>query len=437
MKEKAISIFTEAVKGVEPGRVTADALEGLLGEIDPSMKLSVIGMGKAAFPMAKAVEECLRDRITTGAIITKYGHGGSLNKIDVFEAGHPIPDEEGIRGAIRILEIAKSAGEGDLVIVLISGGGSALLTAPAGRPESGISLSDLKVVNELLISRGLDIHDINTIRKHISLVKGGRLALAAWPARVISLILSDVVGDDISTIASGPTAPDPTTFKDALGIIEKYALEDEMPSKAMSFLRAGFAGDVPETPDGDDPVFNSVKNIVVGNSALALTSAEKKAKELGFRTLILSSSFTGDTRELSLFHAGVAREILTNERPIPSPACIISGGESTVVVEGKGKGGRNSEFALNFATQIMGLKGVYGLFVGSDGTDGPTDAAGAFARWDSVEKAHKMGLDAMEYLKNNDSYSFFEALDDLIITGPTRTNVMDIRLVFVLDDESG
>lgn len=428
IKSKAIDIFTGAIERVDPKKVTTDALGGLNSDFGSDGRLFIVGLGKAAFPMAQASEDFFGDKISKGAIVTKYGHGKNLQFIEVFEAGHPVPDENGVRGTQSILEIVKEAQGGDIVLLLISGGGSSLFIAPIDR----ISLSDLKAVNQSLTTSGADIYEINSVRKHLSNVKGGNLASAAYPARVISLILSDVVGDDISTIASGPTAPDPTTFRDALSVIEKYDLTNDMPKSVMDHLSLGSEGRFPETFKKGDPIFDKVKNIVVGDAKMALAAAQERANDEGFNALVLSSSFTGDTGELSRFHRDIAMEIVKAKRPIKPPACIISGGESTVHVKGSGKGGRNTQFALHFAIDAKGIDGVYGLFCGSDGTDGPTDAAGAFAAHDTIDRAEEIGLDAESYLVGNDSYTFFESLGDLIITGPTKTNVMDIRLVFVV-----
>ncbi len=428
IKAKAIDIFKDAIQRVDPKRVTTEALRGMKVDFRSGGRLFVVGLGKAAFPMAEAAEDFFGDKISKGAIVTKYGHGGSLKLIEVFEAGHPIPDENGVRGTQKILDIAGGAQDRDIVLILISGGGSSLLVAPA----DGISLSDVKAVNQSLTTSGADIYEINSVRKHLSNVKGGNLSSATYPARVISLILSDVVGDDISTIASGPTAPDPTTFVDAVTVIERYDLTSDIPKSVIDRLSLGSEGKIPETPKKGDQIFDKVKNVVVGDAKMALSAAQERANDEGFNALVLSSSFTGDTKNLSRFHRDIAMEIVKAKRPTKPPACIISGGESTVCVKGSGRGGRNTHFALHFAIDAKGMDGVYGLFCGSDGTDGPTDAAGAFAAHDTIDRAEEIGLDAENYLAENDSYTFFEALGDLIITGPTKTNVMDIRLVFVV-----
>jgi glycerate 2-kinase len=434
IKAKGILIFKAATESVNPYTITLKALKSREEMLRRFKNIFVIGIGKAAHPMTMAAEEFLGNNITDAIVITKYGHGDSLKNIEVIQAGHPIPDEKGVMGAERIYEIVAKAGTtngGDeIVLFLISGGGSALMTAPVKE----ITLNDLMAVNEGLIASGADIYEINSVRKHLSRLKGGRLAQLAHPASVLSLIISDVVGDDISTIASGPTTFDPTTFEDAIKVIEKYKLKDKIPSSVINYLSAGARGDVEETPKGGDPIFKNVENVVVGSAAVALGAAKRRAEEEGFNAMILSSSFAGDTEELAHFHKAVALEILNEKRPIPPPACIISGGESTVNVTGSGKGGRNTHFALRFAALTKDHKGIYGLSLGSDGTDGPTDAAGAFTAFNTILRAQKAGLNANQYLEDNDSYHFFKALGDLVITGPTKNNVMDIRLIFIVEE---
>ena len=432
IKEQALDIFQNAVAGVDPKAVVGRALSELDEEIRRFSRIYVVGFGKAALPMAEAARDAVKDRLAGGVVVTKHGHGGSVTGIEVIEAGHPIPDEDGAAGTRRIIDLVTGRSPDDLVLVLISGGGSAL----TGLGDDGLTLDDLAGANRLLIGSPADIYEINTVRKHLSAFSGGRLARHIRPARVIALILSDVVGDDISVIASGPTAPDQTTFADALGVLKKYGLSDRVPPAVAGHLAAGAAGRVAETPKPGDPVFAGVTNLIVGSAATALSAAQRRAGDLGFSALVLSSSFTGDTHELARFHAAVAREVSRYGRPAPPPACVISGGETTLTVTGSGSGGRNTECALVFARETAGAHGIFGLFCGSDGTDGPTDAAGAFAAPDTISRAREKGLDADRYLADNDSYAFFQALGDLIKTGPTRTNVMDIRLVFVTREAS-
>jgi hydroxypyruvate reductase len=391
-------------------------------------RVSVIGAGKASAAMARAIEEILGDRINCGFINTKYDHALPLGKIQVTEAGHPVPDEAGFRGTKRIVQYLEQTNHKDLVFFLISGGGSALLPYP----HEGLSLVDKQQVTKILLDAGANIHEINALRKHLSKVKGGRLARIAHPAILISLILSDVIGDDLDSIASGPTVPDNSTFKDCMMILEKYHIADMLPSVVVDFFDRGIRGELEETPKPGDPVFQRTQNLVIGSNILAVEAAEQKAAELGYNTLILSSFIEGETRDVAKVHAAIAKEILSSGNPVKRPACVISGGETTVTIRGKGKGGRNQEFSLAGAMEIEGLENIVLLSAGTDGTDGPTDAAGAIAEGKTVERAKKLGLDPSRYLGENDSYHFFEALDDLVITGPTYTNVMDVRVILVV-----
>jgi hydroxypyruvate reductase len=350
-----------------------------------------------------------------------------LEKIHVTEAGHPVPDEAGLEGASQIVRFLERVGGKDLVFFLISGGGSALLPYPF----EGLTLEDKQLVTKVLLDAGANIHEINTLRKHLSRVKGGRLAKIAHPATLISLILSDVIGDDLDSIASGPTVPDRSTFQDCWDIMDKYQIIDEFPSSVSEFLTRGIRGDIDETPKPGDPVFERTLNLIIGSNIQAVKAAATKASGLGYNTLILSTFVEGETRDVARVHAAIAREIRNSGNPIESPACVISGGETTVTMRGKGKGGRNQEFILAGALDIEGLEDVVLLSAGTDGTDGPTDAAGAIADGLTVTRARKINLDPVASLRDNDSYHFFQALDDLIITGPTFTNVMDLRIILV------
>ena len=395
-----------------------------LSEVD---RILVVGAGKATATMAKATEEVLGDRIDQGAINTKYDHGLPLRRIKTVECGHPIPDEAGVRGAAEILDLVAGADERTLVLCLMSGGGSALLPAPA----EGLTLAEKQETTRLLLECGATINEINAIRKHLSRVKGGHLARAAYPARMISLLLSDVIGDPLDVIASGPTVPDESTFGECLEIVEKYALGDRIPPAAGRRLAEGAVGGVPETPKRGDAVFERCRTVVVGGNRLAVEAASRAAAERGYHTLVMTTRLEGETREVAKVYAALAKEIVENDDPIPRPACIVSGGEATVTIRGTGKGGRNQEFALAAAIKIQGWDGVVLFSAGTDGTDGPTDAAGALADGDTVARAEALGLSAVAYLNDNNSYAFFEALDDLVITGPTGTNVMDVQLVLV------
>lgn len=376
----------------------------------------VIGAGKAGAAMAQAVEKLLGSRISGGLINVKYGHTAKLRRIQLNECGHPVPDAAGERGAQRIAEIASAASPEDLIVCLISGGASALLPAPA----PPVTLADKQETTRLLLACGATIHELNCVRKHISLLKGGQLARLAYPATVLTLILSDVIGDDLDAIGSGPTAPDRSTLADARSILEKYKL-----SGKVSVVSAV------ETPKPGDPIFRRVQNLVVGSNRLAVDAAMREARALGFRTLLLSTSLEGEAREVARVHAAIAREIRETGRPLKPPACVISGGETTVTVRGNGLGGRNQEFALAAALAIAGLRDVVILSAGTDGTDGPTDAAGAIADGATLTRARAHGLNAAVFLAANDSYHFFDSLSDLIRTGPTGTNVADIQLILL------
>jgi glycerate 2-kinase len=434
MRQDAEAIFRAGVEAVDPERAVRSALRRrddslLVGEHRvelPPGRIYVVGAGKAAGPMAAAVEEILGELLAAGVVVTKYGHGQPLRKVRLLEAGHPVPDENGLEAGREISALLEKTGEQDLVICLISGGGSALLPAP-----DEVSLSDKMDVTRRLLASGAEIAEVNAVRKHLSSLKGGGLARLAAPSRVVSLILSDVVGDPLDVIASGPTVPDPSTFADAREIIRRYGFEEKIPVSLQRRLERGLAGEAPETPKAGDPVFDRVINLLVGNNARAIEAAAEQAQRLGYRPLVLSTTITGETREVAGVHAAIAREAATSGRPAAAPLCLLSGGETTVTLRGEGKGGRNQEFALAAALQIGDLPGVMVLSAGTDGTDGPTDAAGAFADGTTLARARKAGLSPRRHLEDNDAYPFFAALGDLLITGPTRTNVMDLRVILV------
>jgi hydroxypyruvate reductase len=436
LRENALAIFKAGLQAADPleaihRHVKRIGLKLQVGEkvynLSEYERIFVIGGGKAGASMARAIEDLLKGRITAGLVNVKYGHLTDLEVIRLNEAGHPIPDEAGVRGTQEIVDLARQAGEKDLVICLISGGGSALLPLPV----PGITLEEKQTVTKLLLACGATINEINTLRKHISQIKGGQLARIVMPATLISLILSDVIGDPLDVIASGPTVPDESTFQDCWRILEKYHLVDRIPRSVLNHIRAGLSGRVAETPKPGDPAFAKTQNLIVGSNFLAVKAAAQKAKELGYNTLILSSFVEGETREVAKVHTAIVKEILNSGNPIPPPACIISGGETTVTLKGEGLGGRNQEFVLAAAIDIAGLKDVVVLSAGTDGTDGPTDAAGAIADGTTVQRAKELNLDPFKYLQENDSYHFFQPLGDLILTGPTNTNVMDLRILLV------
>ena len=395
--------------------------------LDSFERIIVTGFGKATAPMAKALEDILGDRITQGWITVKYGHGVPLKKVRIMEAGHPVPDEAGLQATRFILDRLKKCTAKDLVLCAFSGGGSALSPAPA----SPLDLGEKQKTTRLLLECGATIFELNTIRKHLSVCKGGQLARTAYPASVVSLFLSDVVGDPLDVIASGPTVPDPSTFSDCISIVEKYGLSKKLPLRVLKMLQDGAGGLIEETPKPGDAVFDKSFNLVVGNNRTALLASSRKAKQMGYNTLILSSYLQGEAGDVAQVLTAIGREIAASSNPVAPPACILAGGETTVTVRGSGKGGRNQQLALAAAIAIQGRPRIALLSAGTDGSDGPTDAAGAFVDGNTCREAIKKGINPEEHLLNNDSYNFFKALDYLFITGPTRTNVMDLICLLV------
>ncbi len=436
LRKAAQSIFDAAVRAVDPAEaihrhVRREGARLSIGaesvDLDKVRQVVVAGLGKAGASMAGAIEEILGERISRGLVVTKYGHVQPTKTIRLHEAGHPVPDAAGLAGAQALLDQVTGLTPDDLVLVLISGGGSALTPAPV----AGITLAEKQALTKALLACGADIREMNTLRKHISRIKGGQLARAAAPARVFTLILSDIVGDPLDAIASGPTVPDPTTYADALRILDKYRIRGEIPASIRTYLEAGAAGQHAETPKPEDPLFGRVKSLMVASNIQALEAAEGEARRLGLQAMILSSFIEGETKEIARMHAALAMEVRASGHPMSAPVCLITGGETTVTLKGKGKGGRNQEFALAAGLDIAGMPDVVIFSAGTDGTDGPTDAAGAVVDGSTVERAKALGLNPRAALDGNDAYPFFEKLGDLVITGPTRTNVMDVRLVLV------
>jgi len=446
-REKLISIFDAALKSVDSYDSVRKAIRLRNNEIiingqityktNNFSKLIVVGAGKATAPMAQAVEDIFGERIDDGIIIVKYGHTKPLKKIRQIEASHPLPDAPGLKGTKDIIEILRNADARTLVICLLSGGASSLLVSPAG----DITLDDKKYMTDLLLKAGATINELNAFRKHISGVKGGQLARIACPASVATIILSDVIGDRLDVIASGPTVPDSTNFRDALGVIGKYKLEDKVPDSILKYIRKGLQGEVEETPKRDEVFPGNVRNIIVGSIKQALTAAVEKAASLGCKTQIISSDIHGDVRDAAGYLAEKAIDAKKTLKSGNEPVCLLSGGETTVAVEGNGLGGRNQELALAFAIAIKGEKGITMLSAGTDGTDGPTDAAGAIVDGETSSLANQYGINPAEYLRNNDSYNFFKNLDSMsgthhhLITGPTWTNVMDMQIILVEDGD--
>lgn len=436
LRGDAVNIFTAGLSSASPQMAVAKychrsaetiSLAGRTYDLTEISNLFVVGAGKASATMARAIEDMVGDKISDGIVVVKYGHTDTLKKIRQIEAGHPVPDENGLRGATEILNIVRSAESNDLVLFLISGGGSALAPLPA----QGLSLEDKQHTSRILLGCGATIHEINAVRKHLSLIKGGRLAEAAYPAQIVSLIISDVVGDDLDVIASGPTVPDNSSFSDCFTIFGKYDIIDEIPLRVRNCIKAGMEGKIDESPKATSRFFEKAHNVIIASNADAVGMAKAKAEKLGYNTLLLSTMLQGETREVAQVHGAIAREILRSGNPVPRPACILSGGETTVTLRGDGLGGRNQEFALAVAKLLPAEQPAVFLSAGTDGSDGPTDAAGAISDCNTAPRAKAAGLDPRAYLERNDAYRFFEKLGDLFKTGPTKTNVMDLHILLI------
>lgn len=395
-------------------------------------RIVVVGAGKATARMALAIEALLGARISAGLIVVKQGHTAVLGVVEQIEAAHPVPDQAGAAGTQRILEMVHAADERTLVVCLLSGGASALLVAPV----AGVTLQDKQEVTALLLKAGATIGELNAVRKHLSAVKGGRLAQAACPAQMLTLILSDVIGDRLDVIASGPTAPDGTSFADAWSVIAKYGLQDKIPARVLTYLQRGCTGLEPETLKDGEPCLRGTHNVIVGGIGRALAAAQEKSRQLGFAAQIITSELQGEARDAARFLAQTARTSLAGLKP-GERRCLLSGGETTVTVSGSGTGGRNQELALAFALEIDGQEGISLLSAGTDGNDGPTDAAGALVDGSTAEHARRLGMEPHAYLDDNDSYGFFQRFDAMsgershFMTGPTGTNVMDIQIMLL------
>jgi hydroxypyruvate reductase len=388
-------------------------------------RVYIVGAGKASGAMAAAVEELLGDRVSDGIVVVKDGHSLPSRRIRTHEASHPVPDARGSEGAAAILTLLAQARPEDLVIVLLSGGGSALLPAPVG----GISLAEKQVATRELLACGAAIGEINAVRKHCSHLKGGQLARAVQPASCLTLVLSDVIGNPLDVIASGPTVPDPTTYQDALQVLRRYGLQDRIPESIWRHLEKGVRGEEPETPKAGDTCFEKTRHLIIGNNLQSLLAARDRATRLGFQSFVLTAALRGESREVAKVLAALLVEIRRSGHPIPPPACLLLGGETTVTIRGKGKGGRCQELALAVAIDIAGAEDVVIFSGGTDGSDGPTDAAGAVADGKTWARAKAAGSDPVRALEENDSYHFFQDLEDLVKTGPTLTNVMDVTLL--------
>ncbi|MDJ0766144.1 MAG: DUF4147 domain-containing protein [Myxococcota bacterium] len=437
--EAILAVQTAALEAVapRPAIVRALALQGdrlTAGgtgwDLNSTGRIRVLGAGKAAQLMARGILDLAEHRVTDGLVIVKRDQidtSVAITPIEIAEAAHPIPDETSVIGAARIVGMADALGPADLALVIISGGASALLTLPAG----DVTLEELQRTTDLLLRAGAAIGEINVVRRHLSDIKGGHLARRIYPARTISLILSDVIGDALDTIGSGPTAPDPTTFAMALDVIERYQLRDKMPAAIMGHLEAGQLGRVAETLKPEDSIFSTVHNALVGSNQVAAEAARDTAARCGFNARLVTTTLQGKARDAGCRAGRLAKEILSGASSPPRPACLILGGETTVTVRGPGKGGRNQELALAAALEIAGCDNVLITALATDGQDGPTDAAGAVATGDTVSRGRKLGHNAEQHLDQNDAYPFFEALGDLIYTGPTWTNVADLLFIYV------
>jgi len=389
-----------------------------LGPASAHARVLVLGCGKASAAMARAAEETLGERVAEGFVVVKDGYTAPLRRIRLAEAGHPVPDERGLVASAGLLDLARSAREDDLVLFLVSGGGSALTPAPA----PPVTLAEKQEITRLLLAAGAPIEELNAVRKHLSRFKGGQLARAAWPATVLTLALSDVIGDPLDVIASGPTAPDPTTFATALEVLERRRVWVRTPASVLDRIEAGLRGEVEETPKSVDRVFSRVTNVVIGNNALVTGAAVAAAERLGYRPELLTRELHGEARTL-------ARELVERARRLPAPACLVAGGETTVTVRGHGKGGRCQEFALAAALELRHGDGLTVLAAGTDGTDGPTDAAGAIVDEGTVTRGAAAGADARRQLEDNDAHHYLRASGDLLVTGPTNTNLLDLYVV--------
>jgi hydroxypyruvate reductase len=391
-------------------------------------RIRVVGAGKAAQAMAHGLLDVLGERLGDGLLVTKHIDTADPlpDRLRVLAGGHPLPTDSSVTAAQSVLDFLSAARSDDLVFCLISGGGSALLVSP--RPP--VTLDDLQSLTRLLLACGADIGEINTLRKHLDQVKGGGLARAAAPARLVTLILSDVIGSPLDVIASGPTVADPSTYADALAVLEKYRITDQVPSRILDILCRGQSGELPETPKPGDPLLSDAANLLVASNPQAAAAALEQAAHEGFHPLLLTTYLQGEAAQAGGVLAAILRQIDATGQPLERPACIVAGGETTVTLRGQGLGGRNQELALGAVAGLAGLPDVALLSLGTDGEDGPTQAAGALVSGQTLARARAQGLDPLAFLHANDSYHFFEALGDLVITGPTGTNVNDLVFLF-------
>lgn len=435
-RRRYLSIMEAALTAVDPYqavrahlRRSGDELwiDGQLYDLSRFRRILVVGAGKAGAPMVRAVEDALGKFITTGLVVVKTGHAAPTRHVEIVEAAHPLPNQSGVDAGQRILKQLADAGADDLVLVLVSGGGSALLEAPAG-----LTLAELQTTTDALLACGATINEINTLRKHLSLVKGGQLARVASPATLVTLVLSDVVGSPLDVIASGPTAPDLSTWDDAWAVVRKYELAPRLPVAVLARLQAGLRGDLPDTPKPDDPIFATARAVIVGDNRMAALAGCRCATALGYRSLLLTTFVEGEACEVAKVVAALAKEVRRSGQPVAPPACLILGGETTVTLGAQpGHGGRNQELALAAALALESIAGVAIAALATDGSDGPTDSAGGLIDGETVARGRAAGLHAGAALRRHDAYPYLRATGDLLLTGPTQTNVNDLIFVWV------
>lgn len=436
-REKILHVLDAALSAVDPFAAVQRALQrdgetlivgGRRHDLGQYRRVIVLGAGKAGAPMTQAVESVLGDKISDGLVVVKTDHGGPTQRVRIVEASHPTPDAAGVTAGQQILSLAADAGQDDLVIALISGGGSALLVAPA----DGLTLADKQGLTASLLACGATINEMNCLRKHCSGVKGGQLARSVAPATLITLVLSDVIGSPLDVIASGPTVPDSSTWADAWTLVEKYDLASRLPAAVVARLQAGLRGEIPDTPDADDPVFAASQTLVVADNFVAAQAARRKAQDLGYNVLLLTTFLDGDAANAGRLLAALAREVQASGNPLPAPACLILGGETTVQLgDTPGKGGRNQEVALSAGLALRDSQGITVISLATDGSDGPTDSAGAMADGGTVSRGAAVGLSAGDHLRSHNAYPYLVASHDLLRSGPTQTNVNDLMFVFV------
>jgi len=433
LRETARRLLDVGIAAGDAGRLTERALErsgsrlvvgGRTFHLDRIRRVVMVGAGKAAATMARAAERVLDGLPIEGLVAVKEAVGPAPRHVRLVESGHPLPDARGVAAGEEILRLAGAAGADDLVLCLVSGGGSALAPAPA----TGVTLAEKQAVTRLLLEAGATISELNAVRKHLSRIKGGQLARAAWPAAVVALLLSDVIGDPLDVIASGPTVADPTTFADALAVLDRFSLRGRVPGAVRAHLEAGTRGEIPETPKAGDPALARVTTVVIGNNGLVVEAVAAEARRLGLVPCLLTRSLQGEAREVARAFAAILEEAARSGAPVGRPGCLIAAGETTVTVRGRGRGGRCQEFAVGALPSLAGLERAVILAAGTDGSDGPTDAAGALVDPTSLDRARALGLDPARALGDNDAYPFLAALGDLVVTGPTGSNLMDVYL---------